>query len=144
MPDFRGRNNAITRRGEAMQQKSTQGFSLIEVLVAIGIFGIMLGGVFTAINRGNSLLSTSADVLQARLLANTTMETMKIHPFEDLESHSFVEMTSQGRMTVDVDVSDFKGPTLKKIEVAVQWEDHHKQSRELTLSTLRSQYSLEN
>ncbi len=82
-----------------MRTTRQHGFSLIEVLVAIAIFGLMLGGVFTSLNQGNDLLHTSADLLQARLLANTTIETMKVRPFEKLQSHSFSEMTSQGRMT---------------------------------------------
>lgn len=127
-----------------MRIHTTRGFSLIEVLVAIAIFGIMLGGVFTAMDRGNYLLNTSADVLQARLLANTAMESMKVGPFEKLQSHSFAEMTPQGRMTVEVRVSEFQAPTLKKIDVSVQWKDQREQSRNLILSTLRSQYSLSN
>ncbi len=125
-----------------MRTTRQHGFSLIEVLVAIAIFGLMLGGVFTSLNQGNDLLHTSADLLQARLLANTTIETMKVRPFEKLQSHSFSEMTSQGRMTVDVRVSEFQSPTLKKIDVSVHWKDPRKQPRKLALSTLRSQYSL--
>jgi prepilin-type N-terminal cleavage/methylation domain-containing protein len=127
-----------------MRTHATRGFSLIEVLVSIAIFGVMLGGVFTAINQGNYLLKTSADMLQARLLANTTMENMKVKPFEKLQSRSFAEMTPQGRMTVEVQVSEFQSSTLKKIDVSVHWKDHRNQSRNLALSTLRSQYALGN
>jgi prepilin-type N-terminal cleavage/methylation domain-containing protein len=127
-----------------MRTCTTRGFSLIEVLVSIAIFGVMLGGVFTAMDRGNYLLNTSADILQARLLANTTIENMKVKPFEKLQSHSFAEMTPQGRMTVEVQISEFQSSTLKKIDVSVRWKDHRKQSRNLALSTLRSQYSLGN
>jgi prepilin-type N-terminal cleavage/methylation domain-containing protein len=127
-----------------MRTNTTRGFSLIEVLVSIAIFGVMLGGVFTAMDRGNYLLNISADILQARLLANTTMESMKIKSFEELQNHSFAEMTPQGRMTVEVQVSEFQSSTLKKVDVVVHWKDHRNQSRNLALSTLRSQYSLDN
>ncbi len=125
-----------------MRIRKTRGFSLIEILVAIAIFGVMLGGVFTSLNRGNDLLHTSADLLQARLLANATIEAMKARPFKNIQSHSFAEMTPQGRMTVEVQVSDFQSSTLKKIDVSVHWQNHYKQSRKLALSALRSQYVL--
>lgn len=127
-----------------MQTDRVKGFSLIEMLVSIAIFGIMLGGVFTAMNRGSYLLNTSADLLQARLLANKTMERMKVSPFEELQNQSFTEGTPQGEMTVEVRISEFQAPTLKKIDVSVQWKDRHEHSRKLALSTLRSQYSLGN
>jgi len=127
-----------------MQADRVKGFSLIEMLVAIAIFGIMLGGVFTAMNRGSYLLNTSADLLQARLLANKTMERMKVSPFEELRNQSFIEETPQGEMTVEVRISEFQAPTLKKIDVSVQWKDRYEHSRKLALSTLRSQYSIDN
>ena len=127
-----------------MRRKHEQGVSLIEVLVAVAIFGVMMGGVFTSVSRGNYLVSTSAEMLQARLLANKTMETLKTRPFEDLESATFSEKTPQGTMSVDVVVSEFHSNTLKKIDVSVQWVDNRKQSRTLALSTLRSHYSLGN
>lgn len=126
-----------------MRRKNEQGVSLVEVLAAIAIFGVMMGGVFTAVNRGNFLVTTSADMLQARLLANKTMETLKTRSFEDLQSATFSERTPQGMMSVDVVVSEFQSKTLKKIDVSVQWADDRKQARTLTLSTLRSShYSL--
>jgi prepilin-type N-terminal cleavage/methylation domain-containing protein len=127
-----------------MKQRNEQGVSLIEVLVAIAIFGVMMGGVFTAVSQGNYLVNTSAELLQARLLANKTMETLKTRAFEDLESATFSEKTPQGIMSVDVVVSEFHSNTLKKIDVSVQWVDNRKQSRILALSTLRSSYSLGN
>lgn len=126
-----------------MRRQRTRGFSLVEVLVAIAIFGLMLGGVFTSLNRSRDLVRASAGLLQARLLASTTLESMKVMSFDDLHSHSFTETTPQGRMVVDVQVSDFQSSTLKKIDVSVQWTDQRAaQSRELALSTLRSRYAL--
>ena len=125
-----------------MKQENKRGMSLIEIVVAIAIFGVMMGGMFTSINRGNYLVNTSAEMLQARLLANKTMETLQVRSFDRLQSHRFSETTPQGLMSVDVTVSEFQSPTLKKIDVSVQWIDDRELPRTLALSTLRSHYSL--
>lgn len=125
-----------------MKRWRDRGFSLLEVLVAIAILGVMIGGLLAIIDQENYLVKNSANLLDARLTANETMETLKTQPFKELESYSFVEMAKTGKMTVDVTIKDFGSETLKNIVVTVAWVDAKNRERNITLSTLRAQYPL--
>ncbi len=119
-----------------------EGFSLLEVLVALAIFGVLLGGLSVMMERENLLIKNSAEVLQARLIANETMEILKTRPFEELQSYSFPHASERKNMIVNVIVSDFGSSTLKKIAVTVKWSDLQGLEKTFALSTLRTQYSL--
>ncbi len=125
-----------------MKTWKAKGFSLIEVLVALEIFGVLLGGLAMMMQQEQRLLRNSADVLQARLIANEIMERLKVRPFEKLESYSLTYSSDLTTMTVNVRVSEFDLSTLKKIEVTVEWVDWQGRERNVMLATLRSQYSL--
>ena len=125
-----------------MKRWRNRGFSLLEVLIAIAVLGVMIGGVLAIIDQENYLVRSTADLLNARLTANETMEALKVQPFKDLKSYSFAEMSKTGKMTVDVKVSDFGSDTLKNIVVTVGWIDAKDRERNVTLSTLRVHYPL--
>jgi prepilin-type N-terminal cleavage/methylation domain-containing protein len=125
-----------------MQKKCAQGFSLLEVLVALAIFGIFLGGFVTLQLQEQLLLRNAAELLHARLIANETMETLKARPFAELNSYSFTNPAKLKEMTVNVTVSNFGSEALKKIVIAVQWRGVNDQPRHLALATLRVQDGL--
>jgi prepilin-type N-terminal cleavage/methylation domain-containing protein len=124
-----------------MKILKNEGFSLLEVLVALAIFGMFFGGLFVIIQQENHLIKNSADMLMARLIANEAMETLKAYPYEKLENYSFTSPTIPNNMSVKVFVSDFDSSTCKKIVVTVRWVDPRGSKRYLTLSTLRSKYT---
>lgn len=126
-----------------MKSVAHKGFTLLEVLVALAIFGILLGGVFAAIQQTNYLARHTANLLRARLLANEIIETLKVHPFETLQAYSFTDVSKLGDMTVDIQISDFNPKTLKQIVVTVKWQDARQPERKYSLSTLRSPYALQ-
>lgn len=118
-----------------------EGFSLLEVLVALAIFGILIAGLLAMMDRENLLISNSTELLHARLIANETMETLKARPFEKLQSYSAEYPSELKNITVNVLVSEFSSSALKKIVVTVQWLDRQGREKTFVLSTLRSQYS---
>lgn len=125
-----------------MKQEKSRGFGLLEVLIALAIFGVLIGGLMSIIRQENILVKTSADLLRARLIANETMETLKVRPFEELQSYSFTEMSKLGNMIIDVQVSDFGSPSLKQVIVTVQWIDARNHEQNVALARLRSEYLL--
>lgn len=118
------------------------GFSLLEVLVALAIFGILIVGLLAMVDRENRLVRNSTEALHARLIANGTMEILKTRPFEKLQSYSSEYPSELKDITVNVLVSDFGSSALKKIVVTVQWIDRQGRERNFVLSTLRSKYPL--
>jgi prepilin-type N-terminal cleavage/methylation domain-containing protein len=119
-----------------------EGFSLLEVLVALAIFGILIAGLLAMVDRGNRLISNSKEALHARLLANETMETLKTQPFEKLQNYPSKYPSELKDITVNVLVSEFGSSALKKIVVTVQWLDQQGREKAFVLSTLRSKYPL--
>jgi prepilin-type N-terminal cleavage/methylation domain-containing protein len=119
-----------------------KGFSLLEVLVALAVLGVLLAGLSTMMKQESLVMRNSAEALQARLIANETMETLRAAPFEELQSHSFTSDSELKNMTVDVLVSDFVSETLKEIVVTVVWIDVQGREKNVVLSTLRSKYPL--
>jgi prepilin-type N-terminal cleavage/methylation domain-containing protein len=111
-----------------MRILKNKGFSLLEILVALAIFGL--------------LIRSSTEVLEARLIADKTMETLKTRPFEKLQSYSLVCSSELKDMTGNVLVSDFGSSALKKIVVTIQWVNPQGLEKKLILSTLRSKYPL--
>ncbi len=118
------------------------GLTLLETLVAIAIFGILLGGLLTLMQSQNAVIRDSAEVLSARLKVNETMELLKVRPFKELQSSSALVVSELRNKTIDVLVSDFDATkALKKIVVTISWFDQRGREQQYTLSTLRSQYS---
>lgn len=118
------------------------GFSLLEVLVALAIFGILIVGLLAMVDRENRLVRNSTEALHARLIANGTMEILKTRPFEKLQSYSSEYPSELKNITVNVLVSEFGSSALKKIVVTAQWIDRQGRERNFVLSTLRSKYPL--
>ena len=116
------------------------GFSLLEVLVALAIFGILIVGLLAMVDQENRLVRNSTEALHARLIANGTMEILKTRPFEKLQSYSSEYPSELKNITVNVLVSEFGSSALKKIVVTVQWIDRQGRERDFVLSTLRSKY----
>lgn len=119
-----------------------QGVSLLEVLVAIAILGMLSGGLLAMMHQESHLVRDSTEILSARLKANEVMEMLKTRPFDQVRTSSSLVVSEFHPMTVEVDVSDFdETKTLKKIIVKVKWIDHRGHKKQFMLTTLRSKYS---
>ena len=132
-----------------MRIQEEHGLTLLEVLVAISILGVLMGGLLNLMQTENQVIRTSAELLSARLKANEVMERAKATPFDELKSFSTVVISELKHMTINVQVSNFPVQSnvegagidgLKKIVVSVKWFDQRGHEREYMLTTLRSSY----
>ena len=118
-----------------------KGISLVEVLVAIAIFGVLMGALLTMMDQKNTVIRDSAEVLSAQLKANEMMETLKTVPFTDLKSSSSLVVSELKHKALEVRVSDFDDSgALKKIVVTVKWFDRQGRERHYMLTTLRGMH----
>ena len=126
-----------------MKHLGEKGVSLLEVLVALAIFGIMMGVIMAMMIQERELIRDAQGLLHAHLKANEVMETLKVRPYDELQSSSASFVSESENTTVNVEISDFNDTnTLKKIVVTVTWLDHTKRERHYVLTTLRSQFSM--
>lgn len=124
-----------------MRIQQEKGFSLLEVLIAIAILSILMGGFMTLMQAENQVIRASAELLSARLKANEAMERVKATPFNELKSFSVLVVSKQLPMTVDVQISNFaETEGLKKVVTIVKWFDQRGHERQYTLTTLRTRY----
>jgi len=83
-------------------KKHRKGMALIEVIVAVGIFAIVIGGFMQALNTG--IVGTNRDIkLNTALhLAQSQIEHIKSLPYDNEEPYEIVPDVPQG---YDIDVA---------------------------------------
>jgi type IV pilus modification protein PilV len=125
------------RRGTRATQ---QGFTLIEVLVAVFILTIgLLGtaGLTTGIIRGNHY---SKNITSATAAAQSQLESVKSSGYVNAVAANFpTDTVSMGGMTFNratTITSDSPAANMKTISVVVTWTESNNTTRSVTLQTI--------
>jgi prepilin-type N-terminal cleavage/methylation domain-containing protein len=128
--------------GQKMNLQKQDGMTLLEVLVAMAIFGLLLGVIMTMMQQSIELGQNSKRLLKAQLKANEIMEAMRTRPFDELWNSPEPVVVEAKPRKVEVLMTDFNdSPSLKKIVVSVSWRMQQGHERQYTLETLRSRFS---
>ena len=128
--------------GQKMNLQKQDGMTLLEVLVAMAIFGLLLGVMMLMMQQSNELGQNSKRLLKAQLKANEVMETLRALPFDELWNAQEPVVFEAKPRNVEVLMTDFNDiPSLKKIVVNVSWKTQQGHERQYTLETLRSRFS---
>ena len=100
------------------------GFSLIELMVAVVILSMAIFGIFNAFNSGWMGMADSRDRTVATNYAQEAMEDVKNMDFEKIITTTKSVTNANKKYRVDVYVS-LENPNLKKVFTVVSWKDRN-------------------
>jgi len=100
------------------------GFSLIELMVAVVILSMAIFGIFNAFNSGWMGMADSRDRTVATNYAQEAMEDVKNMDFEKIITTTKSVTNANKKYRVDVNVS-LESTNLKKVFTVVSWKDRN-------------------
>ena len=103
---------------------SKNGFSLIELMVAIAILALAIFGIFHAYSVGFMGMADARDRTVATNYAREAMEDVKNMDFEKITTTTKSVSSSNIKYRVDVNVSS-ESDNLKKVLTVVSWKDRN-------------------
>ena len=116
--------------------------TLLEVLVAIAIFGMMLSGLTGLLVQQQKMGKQTQQLLEARLKATQIIETLKTLPFDQLDETSpMVARLHEEHAQIGIkNMAD--APDVKQILVTISWSAQGEREYRYRLETLRSRDGL--
>ncbi|TPW07121.1 MAG: hypothetical protein FD129_2600 [bacterium] len=104
---------------------SGSGFSLVEIIVAISILSIGLVGAIRVFPVGLRASHRAEMVSRSTLIAERTLESLKLSAWEDLVPGETTDQDAPFDMVVTIDQPELDGLTdatrLKRLSVTVNW-----------------------
>jgi prepilin-type N-terminal cleavage/methylation domain-containing protein len=151
----------LTQRKGRAGLASKAAFSLIEVLVGMGVAGIMLGSLYAGFSSGFAVTQTTRENLRATQVMLEKMETIRLYRWEQVKEPGFIPPTFSAPYYA-VGTNNTSGityfgkisfsnppingsylPNMTQITIAINWESGGV-NRERVMTTFISRYGLQN
>lgn len=99
-------------KGKLRLFREQRGFTLFEVLVAVGILGLIGVGLLTALDTNARAARTLDEQVTATNLATTYFEAIKTMPYADTypEPEDIITIPTQYKMNIKIDFSSDSNP----------------------------------
>lgn len=144
--------------------KSNQAFSLIEVMVSVGVMGILLVSLYAGLTFGFEQIQISREEERATQILSEKMEVVRLLSWDQLvnlpgyvptnftASYAVTNPTNAptsslvytGTVVVtNVPISENYSNDLKLMQISLSWRSHG-QTHKRTMSTYSSRYGLQN
>lgn len=125
----------LSLRG-AKQRSNLSGFSLIELMVAVGILAIAIFGIFYAFSAGFMGMADARDRTVATNYAREAMEDIKNMDFELITNSNIgTTVLIEGKYYRSVTIIDVS-PNLKRIITRVYWKNRKDETVDVTTETI--------
>ncbi len=125
----------------SVQLPEAQGFSLVEVVIAIGILSIGLFGAIKVFPVGLRASQRAERLSRAALVGQRTMESYKLKHWDELEAGQTTSSEDPFEVTISIDQPDVEGVVdpsrLKRLSVTVTWTQDGRE-RSVTTTTYRN------
>lgn len=130
-------------------QHRERGLTLVEIIVAAGLFGLLFATFFSAFENLLTMNRMARDLTRATLDGEEIIFDLASEPFETLRYYAPPDFGHLSDQSAIVTITAEDGseipetdplPSLVRIEVDVRWKDRHGQDQEVTLHTLRGDF----
>jgi len=136
------------------------GFSLVEVIVAVGVAAIFFAGIYTTLALSFDLVRVTRENLRATQILQQKTETIRLYNWSQVISNSFIPssfvdvfcplsnstpgVSYTGTVTIaDAGLTESYSNDIKMVNVVLQWKSG-KVVRQRQAQTLVSRYGLQN
>lgn len=112
------------RHGAAL--RGEEGIGLVEALIAVGILGLALTALLSAVSTGSMAVSRTEERVTAENLARSQLEYTKSQPYQPLPGASYPTVTPSPddyAVAVTADVAPGGDSSIEKITVTVTRND---------------------
>lgn len=99
--------------------KRQKGFSLIEALVAVAVFSLISGGIFSSLVSASGAVNLTNERETSKNLAESQMEYVKGLTYATSYAPAPIPPEQQGAYTASIDVQPLKDNNLQKITVTI-------------------------
>jgi type II secretory pathway pseudopilin PulG len=139
--------------------RKPSGFSIVEVLFAVGLSGFVLTGVFSGISFTFSILQTVRENLRATQLLEEKLETIRLYNWEQINTPNFFPETFtatanalntngpafyHGTITItSPPLSESYAADVRQVEIELNWNSGGVE-RSRKMATFVSRYGLQN
>ncbi len=150
-------------RLENIKDRAVTAFTLVEVLIATGILGIMIVSFYGGIAGGFAIINLSRENLRANQIVLEKMETIRLYSWDQINSNGYIPATftapfypAAGSSTQTAGITYYGSLTisnaplaaaysnnLKLVRVSVVWTNG-KVPRTREMETLVSEFGIQN
>jgi len=147
--------------------RTSQGFTLIEIVVGMAIFGVVFLSLYSSMSAGFGVVRLSREEVRAIQIMEEKMETIRLYTWTQITTPNFVPtnftdffyrspassstnlisgagITYTGTVSiVSAPISEAYSNDLKQVTVTVNWSSG-KTSRQRDMKTLVSKYGIQN
>ena len=151
------RIQSATRYPKSVSSSAT---SLIEVLVAVAIGGVVFVSLYSGLSSGFAIVQLARENLRATQILQEKMETIRLYTWDQITTPGFIPtnftdvffastqysggLTYTGSVTIaDAPLTESYGSDLRMVTVKVSWESANV-LRQREMDTFVSRYGLQN
>ena len=80
-------------RNQIASPSPVAAFSLIEVMAALGLVGVLFLSVYTGIGTGFAVISVARENLRATQVMQEKLETLRLYSWDQINSNGFIPIT---------------------------------------------------
>lgn len=129
-------------------------FTLIDVMVGMGVLGVVLLSLFASFTFGFNIVKISREDLQATQILHEKMETIRVYNWTQVTNPLFIPTKFQESMVgttgffkgtvlvTDVNLTESYKPNLRQVTVTVNWTNNSS-PRSRSISTFVSKYGMQ-